>query len=107
MLHSLISPKQAIVDYRQAPDALCGLSPHLDSMRGIVSYQRGEEIYANTDPAEHWYCVISGAARKYALLSDGRRRIIDFLLRYASNPPPCSRATRKWDATESWIALNR
>jgi len=80
MLHSLISPKQAIVDYRQAPDALRGLSPHVDSMRGIVSYQRGEEIYANTDPTEHWYCVISGAARKYALLSDGRRRIIDFLL---------------------------
>jgi hypothetical protein len=72
MLHSLISPKQAIVDYRQAPDALRGLSPRVDSMRGIVSYQRGEEIYANTDPAEHWYCVISGAARKYALLSDGR-----------------------------------
>ncbi|MEA3072815.1 MAG: hypothetical protein QOD29_4261, partial [Alphaproteobacteria bacterium] len=43
MLHSLISPKQAIVDYRQAPDALRGLSPHVDSMRGIVSYQRGEE----------------------------------------------------------------
>src|ERR1700730_16732747 len=71
MLHSLISPKQVIVDYRQAPDALCGLSPHVDSMRGIVSYQRGEEIYANTDPTEHWYCVISGASRKYALLSDG------------------------------------
>jgi CRP/FNR family nitrogen fixation transcriptional regulator len=80
MLHSLISPKQAIVDYRQVPDAICGLSPQVDSMRGIVSYQRGEEIYAGTDPAEHWYCVISGAARKYALLSDGRRRIIDFLL---------------------------
>src|ERR1700730_18038087 len=80
MLHSLISKKQAIVDYKQAPYALPGFLPHVDSMRGIVSYQRGEEIYANTDLAEHWYCVISGAARKYALLSDGRRRIIDFLL---------------------------
>jgi|HubBroStandDraft_2_1064218.scaffolds.fasta_scaffold147554_1 hypothetical protein len=37
--------------------------------RMLASYQRGEEIYGGTDPSEPWYCVISGAARKYALLS--------------------------------------
>jgi hypothetical protein len=36
--------------------------------RMLASYQRGEEIYGGTDPSEPWYCVISGAARKYALL---------------------------------------
>jgi CRP-like cAMP-binding protein len=44
-----------------------------------VTYQRGQEIYGETDPAEHWYRLESGAARKYALLADGRRCIVDFL----------------------------
>jgi CRP-like cAMP-binding protein len=30
--------------------------------------------------ADHWYCVVTGAVRKYTLLTDGRRQIVDFLL---------------------------
>ena len=41
---------------------------------------RGEEIYGREDPAKHWYRLVSGMARKCALLADGRRQIVDFLL---------------------------
>jgi CRP-like cAMP-binding protein len=61
-------------------DSMTGLSQSVDSMRGLLSYQRGEQIYGDNDRSDHLYCLISGAARKYALLADGRRRIIDFLL---------------------------
>jgi CRP-like cAMP-binding protein len=50
------------------------------SMRSISSYEKAEEICSEASPADHWYCVLVGAARKYTVLSDGRRRIVDFLL---------------------------
>jgi CRP/FNR family transcriptional regulator, nitrogen fixation regulation protein len=49
-------------------------------LRSVMSYRNGQEIYGENDASEHWYCLISGAARKYALMADGRRRIVDFLL---------------------------
>jgi CRP-like cAMP-binding protein len=51
----------------------------LSSIRVIASYGKGEPIYSELDSPDHWYCVTSGAARKYTVLSDGRRRIIDFM----------------------------
>jgi CRP-like cAMP-binding protein len=42
-------------------------------------YGRGQEIYAPDDPADHWYRIISGMARKCAVMADGRRQIVDFL----------------------------
>jgi CRP-like cAMP-binding protein len=61
-------------------DPLYGIASSLSSQRTIMSYGRGESIYCETDLADHWYCVVTGAARKYTLLSDGRRQIVDFLL---------------------------
>ena len=52
----------------------------LSSIRVISSYAKAEPIYSGLNPADHWYCVLAGAARKYTVLSDGRRRIVDFLL---------------------------
>jgi CRP-like cAMP-binding protein len=46
----------------------------------ILTYERSAPIYHDTDSADHFYHVQSGAARNYALLDDGRRRIVDFLL---------------------------
>jgi CRP/FNR family nitrogen fixation transcriptional regulator len=60
-------------------DGFCGTSS-LSPMRTVASYARGEPIYFETDRAEHWYCILAGAARKYTVLSDGRRQIVDFLL---------------------------
>ena len=52
----------------------------LSPIRAILTYRKAETIYSDTDRADHWYCVLTGAARKYTVLSDGRRQIVDFLL---------------------------
>ena len=46
----------------------------------MVRYRRNQEIACTAYPVEHWCCVVSGAARTCAVLSDGHRRIIDFLM---------------------------
>jgi CRP-like cAMP-binding protein len=49
-------------------------------LAAIRRCRRGRQIYGRGDPAEHWYRIVSGAARKCALKADGRRQIVDFLL---------------------------
>ena len=61
-------------------DPLDGITSSLSSVRTLISYGRGEKIYCETDLADHWHCVVSGAVRKYTVLTDGRRQIVDFLL---------------------------
>jgi CRP-like cAMP-binding protein len=52
----------------------------MDLLATRARLRRGETIYAHEDPVAQWYCIVSGIARKSTLLSDGRRRIVDFLL---------------------------
>ena len=61
-------------------DPVYEIAPSLGPMRSVLSYRRGERIYGDTDLADHWYCVLAGAVRKYTLLSNRRRQIVDFLL---------------------------
>jgi CRP/FNR family transcriptional regulator, nitrogen fixation regulation protein len=72
---SSISPQPA-----EFGDELCGIGSSVSSIRSVTSYERGEGIYSETDRADHWYCVLTGAVRKYTVLSNGRRQIVDFLL---------------------------
>ena len=59
-------------------------NPHrlksLDPIAVIMPFRRSQEICSQSDPADSWYCVVSGAARKYVLRADGRRQIIGLLL---------------------------
>jgi CRP/FNR family nitrogen fixation transcriptional regulator len=63
---------------------LMASQPHpltsLDSLAVLGTCHRGQEICGESRPAEHWYCVISGAARRYVLRVDGRRQIVGLLL---------------------------
>jgi CRP/FNR family nitrogen fixation transcriptional regulator len=52
----------------------------LDSIATIVTCDRDHEICRETQPAEHWYFVISGVVRRCALRPDGRRQIVGLLL---------------------------
>jgi CRP/FNR family transcriptional regulator, nitrogen fixation regulation protein len=52
----------------------------LDELATIVPFQRGHEICREGQSIEHWYFLISGAARRCATRSDGRRQIVDLLL---------------------------
>ena len=51
----------------------------LDQLAVLMPFHRGQEI-CRSEPAEHWYCVVSGAARRYVLRADGRRQIVGLLL---------------------------
>jgi CRP/FNR family nitrogen fixation transcriptional regulator len=52
----------------------------LDSLAVIMPFHRGQEICSQSDPAEYWYCVVTGTARRYVLRVDGRRQIVGLLL---------------------------
>lgn len=54
----------------------------LAAMDGIAKSAHcgvGETIYFQDDPADHWYRLVNGAARKCVLMTDGRRQIVDFM----------------------------
>lgn len=52
----------------------------LDRLAVIIRHRRSQEICSQGRPAEHWYCVMSGAARRCVIRLDGRRQIVDLLL---------------------------
>ena len=52
----------------------------LDLMGTCMEFERNAEIFAEDDPAEYLYKVVSGAVRTCKLMSDGRRHIGAFYL---------------------------
>jgi CRP-like cAMP-binding protein len=52
----------------------------LDGLAVIAQYRRGQEICGESRPAEKWYYVVNGAARRCVARRDGRRQIVDLLL---------------------------
>jgi CRP/FNR family nitrogen fixation transcriptional regulator len=52
----------------------------LDQLAVTTACHRGQEICSQGGPADYWYCVISGAARRCVIRLDGRRQIVDLLL---------------------------
>jgi CRP/FNR family nitrogen fixation transcriptional regulator len=63
-----------------AAPPICDPLDAMESLATTVQYRRGQEIYAQEDPAEYWYRVVRGTVRKCAIKADGRRQIVDFLL---------------------------
>jgi CRP/FNR family transcriptional regulator, nitrogen fixation regulation protein len=53
---------------------------NLDQIASIVSFHRGQEICSQDQMVEYWYLLISGAARRCSIRSDGHRQIVDLLL---------------------------
>jgi CRP/FNR family nitrogen fixation transcriptional regulator len=60
---------------RPATDALEAIEP----LAEVISHRRGEGVHRR-DVQSHLYRVVSGVARDCALLADGRRQIVDFLM---------------------------
>lgn len=77
---------QTIADGSSVADALktTGLrDPLLDSpaLLGVtMPFEKGEEIYGESEKAECIYKVLAGAVRTYNILQDGRRQIGGFYL---------------------------
>jgi CRP/FNR family nitrogen fixation transcriptional regulator len=49
-------------------------------MGASMSFRRNAEIYGEGEPADYLYKIVSGTARTYKVLSDGRRQIGGFYL---------------------------
>jgi CRP/FNR family transcriptional regulator, nitrogen fixation regulation protein len=67
-----------------AGDAVVAQSGQLEALVALQrigsrrSFTRDEEIYAEGDPSDCWYQVISGTVRICKLWADGRRQIAEF-----------------------------
>jgi CRP/FNR family transcriptional regulator, nitrogen fixation regulation protein len=66
--------------YRRTLSAQPHALKRLDVFAKFVVCGRGQEIPNDPGPAGHWYYVISGAVRRCAVRSDGRRQIVDLML---------------------------
>jgi CRP/FNR family transcriptional regulator, nitrogen fixation regulation protein len=77
------TPAKTIPGYdRNSPSLDSGLALDEAMLRAgaISSFTRGQEIFADDEPADHIYKVLSGAVCAYKILSDGRRQINAFYL---------------------------
>lgn len=52
----------------------------LQALAVSIRCSRGQELCSSSRPAEYWYRVVSGSARRCVIRADGRRQIIDLLL---------------------------
>ena len=50
----------------------------IELMGARMSYTKGVEIYGENEPADYVYKLVTGTARSYKILNDGRRQIADF-----------------------------
>jgi CRP-like cAMP-binding protein len=57
-----------------------GLPTAVEHLASRAYYHKGETIYYQAGPAEFCYRIESGAARECALLADGRRQVVGFLM---------------------------
>lgn len=59
--------------------SLPALGP-LQQIASVTKYRVGETIYFQRQRSDHWYRLVSGAARECSLTADGRRQVVGFLL---------------------------
>ena len=71
---------RALDYYRRMLAAQNHAMKRLDEHAKIILFARSQEVPVNSEPATHWYYVISGAVRRSVIRSDGRRQILDLML---------------------------
>ena len=52
----------------------------IEMMGALMQFARNAEIYGESEPADYFYKVVSGAVRTYKVLNNGRRQIGSFYL---------------------------
>lgn len=52
----------------------------LQQIASMAHYRVGETIYFQRQRSDHWYRMVTGAARECSLTSEGRRQVVGFLL---------------------------
>jgi CRP/FNR family nitrogen fixation transcriptional regulator len=77
------SPAKALTKRGVGPfkeDGPGSLPPPIESLATVTRCRRGKMIHGRGDPVDAWYRIVAGIATKSALMADGRRQIVDFLL---------------------------
>jgi CRP/FNR family transcriptional regulator, nitrogen fixation regulation protein len=67
------SIRQAMVGRARQFDALTPLT-------SILCCSRGQQVCCQGEPADRWFWIITGTARRSVIRRDGRRQIVDLLL---------------------------
>src|ERR1700690_3876769 len=67
------SIRQAMVGRARQFDALTPLT-------SILCCSRGQQVCRQGEPADRWFWIITGTARRSVIRRDGRRQIVDLLL---------------------------
>ena len=65
------------------PRTASGVPRRFEALRTLAVttlYCRGQEICSQGEPADHWFWIIAGSARRSVIRPDGRRQIVDLLL---------------------------
>jgi CRP/FNR family transcriptional regulator, nitrogen fixation regulation protein len=68
-----LSIRQAMVGRARQFDALVPLT-------SILCCSRGQQVCYQGEPADRWFWIITGTARRSVIRRDGRRQIVDLLL---------------------------
>jgi CRP/FNR family transcriptional regulator, nitrogen fixation regulation protein len=80
-IRSNVPPRAASLPMPRQDGAEEGsLAEIMQAMGALMSYPRKTEIFAEGEPADYLYQVVSGSVRTYRVLSDGRRQIDGFYL---------------------------
>ena len=83
MLNEAIATKPADRNHAatpHGPKSDHSLSGAFMMLGAPMPFERNAEIYGETEPAEYFYLVVTGAVRTYRVLEDGRRQIDAFHL---------------------------
>jgi CRP/FNR family transcriptional regulator, nitrogen fixation regulation protein len=76
-----VSSKQIATKARSVPPVgVHALDGNIELMGAPMSFTRNAEIYGEGEPADYLYKVVSGTARTYKVLADGRRQIGAFYM---------------------------
>ena len=75
------NPAMAVMSFSPPDSTACRDRPlaALERLAILGRYDTGEPVYRCNDSIEHWYRLVSGAARLAAVSGDGRRHIVDFV----------------------------
>jgi CRP/FNR family transcriptional regulator, nitrogen fixation regulation protein len=75
------NPATAVMSFSPPDSTACRDRPlaALERLAILGRYDTGEPVYRCNDSIEHWYRLVSGAARLGAVSGDGRRHIVDFV----------------------------
>lgn len=77
-MRAQITARSLTAQPSQPAPATHALFGSIELMGASMTFRKGVEIYGENEPADYVYKLVSGTARSYKILNDGRRQIQGF-----------------------------